>query len=89
MWIYVYQDLRHNLIQLEPSLYLSATPFKFIGANTTLNTTVNSSRKAFDLKASLARPMTWKPHKGKLKPLDDATKSPIYVKTQVKIEKER
>ncbi|XP_033734028.1 nucleolar and spindle-associated protein 1-like isoform X2 [Pecten maximus] len=49
------------------------TPFKF---NASINTTLDDSKsttKKFDLKASLARPITWKTHKGKLKPLDAAS----------------
>jgi hypothetical protein len=67
----------------------TATPFKFT-ATSTLNNTVTSSKK-FDLKASLARPITWKTHKGKLKPLEDSTKSPVYIKghSAVKIKKDR
>lgn len=54
------------------------TPFKFTGA---LNVTVNrtqSVQKKFDLQASLAKPLTWKPHRGKLKAFHE--KSP-YKKT--------
>ncbi|XP_069117364.1 nucleolar and spindle-associated protein 1-like isoform X2 [Argopecten irradians] len=49
------------------------TPFRF---NATMNSTLNDSKstsKKFDLKASLARPITWKTHKGKLKPLETAS----------------
>lgn len=49
------------------------TPFKF---NASLNNTLNgsmSAKKSFDLQASLARPITWKAHKGKLKPLNSQT----------------
>ncbi|WAR19348.1 NUSAP-like protein [Mya arenaria] len=68
----------------------AATPFKFTAGNTTLNSTISSTKKnTFDLKASLARPVTWKTHKGVLKPLDDVTKSPVYVRTAVKVQKER
>ncbi|KAK3591563.1 hypothetical protein CHS0354_041608 [Potamilus streckersoni] len=53
----------------------TTTPFKFTG-NISLNTT-QSAKKTFDLKASLARPLTWKPHSGKLKPMGGNT--PIYI----------
>lgn len=49
------------------------TPFKF---NASLNNTLNgsmSAKKSFDLQASLARPITWKAHKGKLKPFNSQT----------------
>ncbi|KAL4237452.1 Nucleolar and spindle-associated protein 1 [Mactra antiquata] len=60
----------------------SATPFKFTAVNnSTLNSTVSSTKKTFDIKASLARPITWKAHKGKLKPLTTESKSPVYIKT--------
>ncbi|CAL1540959.1 unnamed protein product [Lymnaea stagnalis] len=48
----------------------STTPFKFTGNSTTLNASVASQKKTFDLKASLAKPLTWRPHTGKLQPLD-------------------
>jgi len=52
------------------------TPFKFTaGVN---NTTLNQSTKknsAFDLKASLAKPITWKMHAGPLKPVEKNTKT--------------
>lgn len=64
------------------NVFLVATPFKFTAGNTsTLNQTEASTKKVFDLKASLARPITWKAHKGKLKPLENSTKSPVYIKT--------
>ncbi|KAL3874921.1 hypothetical protein ACJMK2_037873 [Sinanodonta woodiana] len=52
----------------------TTTPFKFTG-NQSPNTT-QSAKKAFDLKASLARPLTWKPHSGKLKPI--VTNTALY-----------
>ncbi|KAK3093206.1 hypothetical protein FSP39_012635 [Pinctada imbricata] len=46
----------------------ASTPFKFTATlNSSMNVTM-SAKKSFDLKASLARPITWKAHKGKLKP---------------------
>ncbi|XP_060068427.1 nucleolar and spindle-associated protein 1-like [Ylistrum balloti] len=48
------------------------TPFKFSASNTTLNDSKSTAKK-FDLKASLARPITWKTHKGTLKPLETAS----------------
>ena len=44
------------------------TPLKFTGS---LNTSrMNSvSKPMFDLESSLAQPLTWTPHKGKLKPI--------------------
>nr|KAG5685784.1 hypothetical protein BaRGS_019847 [Batillaria attramentaria] len=47
----------------------SATPFKFTG-NLNTSQAKSTTKPAFDLKASLARPITWKPHTGKLKPMD-------------------
>lgn len=51
------------------------TPFKFnatlnqsMGHNTSNVSNKSMSKNRFDLAASLARPMTWKPHTGKLKP---------------------
>lgn len=46
----------------------TATPFK-LGATLNQTLPVSQQKNKFDLQASLARPMTWKPHTGKLKPL--------------------
>ncbi|XP_053192159.1 nucleolar and spindle-associated protein 1 [Scomber japonicus] len=47
-------------------------PFVFIG-NTSTNTTPGTQKKTnFDLKASLSRPLSYKPHTGKLKPFGEA-----------------
>lgn len=55
--------------------YLSSvTPFKFTGSlNTTMPDGKSSKKPSFDLKASLARPVTWRAHKGKLKPVGDTS----------------
>lgn len=64
-----------------------ATPFKF---NAKLNNTIDAGRSAkkpaFDLKASLSRPMTWKAHKGKLKTLKDTyiSNSPKSVRVELR-----
>ncbi|XP_069049468.1 nucleolar and spindle-associated protein 1 [Lepisosteus oculatus] len=50
---------------------VQVTPFVFKGdANTSISDTpgTNVKKNAFDLKASLARPLSYQPHKGKLKP---------------------
>ena len=57
-----------------------ATPYKFTAVNVGANTTIASSKKVFDIKASLAKPITWKAHKGVLKPLDAKPSSPKYNK---------
>ncbi|XP_061173079.1 nucleolar and spindle-associated protein 1-like [Saccostrea echinata] len=62
------------------------TPFKFNASlNNTLNGSMSAKRPTFDLQASLARPMTWKAHKGKLKPFNSQAafnkSSSISVKT--------
>ncbi|XP_044023379.1 nucleolar and spindle-associated protein 1 isoform X2 [Siniperca chuatsi] len=46
-------------------------PFIFTG-NTSTSTTPGTQKSNFDLKASLSRPLTYKPHTGKLKPFGEA-----------------
>lgn len=69
--------MKQNIIclyKVELILYFPATPFRFTATlNTTLNKTQSIKKSAFDLQASLAKPLTWVPHKGKLKPFGEKT----------------
>ncbi|XP_041928139.1 nucleolar and spindle-associated protein 1 [Alosa sapidissima] len=47
------------------------TPFVFSGETSISNTPRTNKKSAFDLKASLSRPLTYKPHTGKLKPFGE------------------
>ncbi|KAK6180759.1 hypothetical protein SNE40_008753 [Patella caerulea] len=70
------QSSVHKRKSFGEGLAKGATPYNFSGV---LNTSaiMNSSMKkpAFDLRASLSKPLSWKPHKGKLKPMDLNTSS--------------
>ncbi|XP_023208309.1 nucleolar and spindle-associated protein 1 isoform X2 [Xiphophorus maculatus] len=46
-------------------------PFIFTGNTSALGTPGTQKKPAFDLKASLSRPLSYQPHKGKLKPFGD------------------
>ncbi|XP_056326251.1 nucleolar and spindle-associated protein 1 [Danio aesculapii] len=59
-----------------------ATPFVFNGNNSISTTPGTTKKNTFDLKASLSRPLTYKPHKGKLKPFADAQENTALNKSQ-------
>ncbi|XP_003962420.3 nucleolar and spindle-associated protein 1 [Takifugu rubripes] len=67
---------------------LSATktpgPFVFTG-NTSNITTPGAQKPKFDLKASLSRPLTYKPHAGKLKPFGDVKENTTANKSLVSV----
>jgi len=50
--------------------YSKKTPYKFVGNTSVLDSTASSTKKTFDLKASLAKPLGYKPKTGKLQPVD-------------------
>uniref|UniRef100_A0A672JM31 Nucleolar and spindle associated protein 1 n=1 Tax=Salarias fasciatus TaxID=181472 RepID=A0A672JM31_SALFA len=57
------------------------SPFLFTG-NTSMSTTPGTQKKqSFDLKASLSRPLTYKPHAGKLKPFAEVKEKPALNKS--------
>ena len=45
---------------------------------------VTAKRQVFDLQASLARPLTWTPHRGKLKPFSVGRVDVKAVKTKTR-----
>ncbi|XP_076464219.1 uncharacterized protein LOC143296268 [Babylonia areolata] len=61
---------RKSLGASEARKSLSNTPFQFTG-NLNVSAVKSATKPVFNLKASLARPITWKPHTGKLKPLEE------------------
>lgn len=63
----------------------AATPFRFLPANAP-DVTTPTPRKKFDLQASLAKPLTYKPHTGKLKPISSYKEQcrPTISQTKVK-----
>lgn len=64
---------------------LSATktpgPFVFTGNTSVTHTPGTQKKNAFDLKASLARPLGYKPHTGKLKPFGETKENPAANKS--------
>ncbi|XP_059373249.1 nucleolar and spindle-associated protein 1-like isoform X2 [Carassius carassius] len=58
------------------------TPFVFNGNNSESVTPNMSKKSAFDLKASLSRPLSYKPHKGKLKPFGAPQENTALNKSQ-------
>ncbi|XP_043998187.1 nucleolar and spindle-associated protein 1 isoform X1 [Gambusia affinis] len=63
---------------LSKSIYRNtAGPFIFTGNMSALGTPGTQKKPAFDLKASLSRPLTYKPHKGKLKPFGDVKENAV------------
>ncbi|XP_014783753.1 nucleolar and spindle-associated protein 1 isoform X2 [Octopus bimaculoides] len=65
------------------------TPFNFTANKNTPSS--GAKKPKFDLQASLAKPITWKQHKGKLKPLSYGDTEPTYFKKglQTSIEENR
>lgn len=56
-------------------------PFVFTGNTSVSNTPGTQKKNAFDLKASLARPLSYKPHTGKLKPFGETKENPAANKS--------
>ncbi|KAJ0008686.1 hypothetical protein NQD34_016101 [Periophthalmus magnuspinnatus] len=63
------------------TLSVTKTPAPFVFAGNTSITPGTQKKSAFDLKASLARPLNYKPHTGKLKPLGETKENPAANKS--------
>lgn len=62
--IIYHSELPESFVYILIFFFLGVTPFVFSGDNSVLVTPGTTKKNTFDLKASLSRPLTYKPHKG-------------------------